>query len=421
MTIIQRFALFNLSLLILAGGASAAPPSGGGGGNGGSGGGGGGGEDPPAFLVIPLANEVGSVNGMNDLENNSVELVGVVGSGNNRAPMYWQVTQGTTSATVTARVLPSLTPGAFVTPRDVSNDGIVVGSESIGIDPTSIPLVWASGLAGAPVRLPVPDLYEPNSSNFSDEDTWVRSISDDGIIVGMVRQANVADPLTYLIFWKVELVNGSVVVRDELVHAKNFAAGSDPVISRTGGHVAFNDRIYDGESVYDNAHRLQIGWDVQNSLLYVVPDSIAQLFASDANARDVNSFGTVAGSWDNGVGGTGGLTYGFAIDFSGQLMSIPTLPGFRLSGVKFNYRVHYTTGVNNSSEILTWQWASSSNGASLVRPKDALCVLGGTATDLSSFTTNWVHHSATYINNNGWIAGRTRNVSGVEVPTVIIR
>lgn len=233
------------------------------------------------------------INGMNDLENNTVELVGVAGSGNNRAPMHWQVTQGTNFATVSGRVLPSLTAGAFVTPRDVNNHGVIVGSESIGSDPGSTPQVWSSGLAAAAVRLPVPDLYEPNSSGIADEDTSVCSISDDGIIVGLVRQSNVTDPLTWLIFWKVELVEGSVVISDVFI--------------------------------------------------------------------------------------------------------------------------------NNANELLTYQWAHSSSGGGLARPKDALCVIGGAATDLSSFTSTWVVGSATDNNHDGWIAGRIRNVNSVEVPTVIIR
>lgn len=299
---------------------------------------------------------------------------------------------------------------------------MIVGHETQDQGRIATPLAWTSATAGAPVVLRVPDLYEPNyvdeqGVEVIDESAQVGQISDDRLIVGFVRR-RVAPPILepdYLIVWKYDVVEGQVVVLDTLVIETGGEVNWYPAVSSTGGHVVFSDRLPDGGG--KRALRTQVSWNAQSKLLSFVPGSSSQLFASDAYCTDVNNAGTAAGTWDNV---TGTLNYGFAMDINGDLLSVPTLPSFRIAGTRYTYRAWQVSSVNDSHEAVTSQWALNSNGT-MGGQSDAVCVLGGTATGLSTYHPDWVTGSANNINNDGWIAGRLWTASYDQIPTLIIR
>lgn len=393
-------ALFNL--MIFVSDASGQPP--------GRGGGGGGGGSTPAVQVVSLANQYADVWGISDKVNNKVDLVGQLGArslGSARVPTCWTVQANGTVSSAALATLPML---GNTTPRAINNDGIIVGYafDPLADDWLTVPLVWPSKNAVAPLELPVPDLFEPG---VEDESADAYGISDNGIVVGTVTSIGSGGPVS-LIAWKVGFVAESLQILDSMI--VDTGTTVNPKISVTSDLVAYSWGGPDGV----RAVRMQLAWDEAEQELYVVPGSWATLFDSNSAVLCVNDFGTVGGNW-----GQGGVTnaFGYAIDIDGQLLDIPTLPSFRSYGNMYHYRVGRIGGINNRQEMLTYQFGHNPS-TGIMRPRDVLVdMVAGTATDTLTFHSSWKIGSALRINNDGWFTGRIVNVSNVEIPVVVIR
>jgi hypothetical protein len=386
------------------------------GGGKGGGGGGGGESEPPAFQVVTLAEQTGSVIAMNDTRQGVVELVGRAGD----QPTYWVVTYQAGQVSQFSTPLLGL-DSSSVYPRDINNDGIIVGLEGASL---TTPLLWRSGLE-APISLPIPDLFVIGPE--ADEVARAEGISDDGLIVGVVSPR--PDPDTgelpfdehYVIVWRYDPDARDVSNRHDPQEGRDYllfpvSADPNPSISRRNGYLAFTSR----EEGQQRAVRLQVAWDDAEESLYVDQDP-ALLLPGNAYTSGVNDDGIVVGrqsqrdAWGN---------FGYAIDLNGNLHYIPTLPSFRYYGTLCHYHVHYArsvNSVNNGQEVLTLQWASNSSG-SLFQPRDVVSVLDGTsAIDLRTYSPNWEVWSARAINHQGWIAGQVNDGAGNRPPALIIR
>jgi hypothetical protein len=389
------------------------------------GGGGGGGGTAPTFQVVPLASETGNVTGINDVQGGAAEMVGIVGNGSNQRPVYWNVSENDGKASVAMRVLPAFHSEGEVYPRDINNDGVIVGMEIDELGQNTVPLVWSSGNAEVPIVLPAPDLYAANDeeTGFFDESVTADSISNNGLIVGQIEPRRplddeaFAEAQRYVIVWKIEIVEGEVNVLDMLWHDIGTYPCS-PIIDESGSYVALTPAAAGGGSG-TRATRVEIAWDEELAMLAFVPGSWQELINSHSRAAAVNDAGVVAGSWDGAE--TGSLNYGFAMDLAGNFLPIATLPDLRIQGTRLKYRIFAVKAVNNQNEALTYQWAKNPIGM-LSSPRDAVTILGSSTTiDLNSYSEYWAPGTANRMNDDGWITGMVYAPDLTRLPALIIR
>jgi hypothetical protein len=286
-------------------------------------------------------------------------------------------------------------------------------------------LLWTSAAASQPLVLPLPDLFEENAYDedntliFDDEDVWATSISNDGFILGYARHRHADSgngetpnpyPNDYLIVWKFDVVNGLLQVQTPFAHEIIGRITSHTEISSLNGHVVWDED-------YNFARRMQITWqpgEESDGQVVVIPGSENPLFAAAGAAVNVNSSGTA-------VGNSGGSAH--AVELDGTRVTIPTLPGFRLQGNRFEYRAAWARDINKSRWVLSSQYpVNVSHGGSILmsRAADVVSELGGSAIDLKTYAENWEYGSARNINAQGWITGAVR-VNGEYIPALILR
>lgn len=387
----------------------------------GNGKGGGGGGNTPSFQVVQLATTSGSVFGMNDTINNIAELVGVVGE----ECRYWKVTKTNNSATVTTQVLNPATSGFMAQAIGINNHGVIVGYEYHPDGASSNKLVWVSGINPIPYVLPMPELPGDDPDQPSDwlaVSSWAGSISDDGLIAGGVHRRrptenpDVIEEENYLVIWKFDVVDDELILLGNMVVDTGFA-WPDPDLSRQGGWLTYLDGSVDG--VTRRPVRASVNWEYVDDEVELFFDSWELLIAGDGYTTDISDTGIAVGR--SALADSQGH-YGFAIDMAGRRMTVPALPSFRISGTRFHYKVWSVRAINETNQVISYQWGVSPSGT-LSRPRDVVSVLDGTsAIDLASFTGHWAPGTATCINNSGWIAGRVYEQGGLtRLPVLIIR
>ncbi len=366
----------------------------------GGGGHGGGAGEEPAATVIPLSSAPGYVRDMTETANGTVQVIGLIydGSGSYPLPVSWLVHE---SGAVLADMLAPLASGGETVPEAVNRFGMIVGGEYQPPDLISTrPLFWPSATA-APLELPLPD----------NTNAYATGINDDGLIVGKLRSSSPDAMESSLIAWQIGVIDGEPAVLDSQI----FDLGDlqSAVLSPGEGYVAYTIHTSEGEN---RACRLELDWD--GSQIVEVPGSRTQLFSVNSIADAVNNLGTVVGRSDtagdpnDAAGGRGA----YAMNLSGTLLNLPTLPGGRNKGIPYTWLNTNAVAINDVNAVLTW-----SHRTDLFQSQtDVLVIPGGSATNLKDLTPNWAKFSARNINNDGWIAGGVLDANGDEVPAVMI-
>lgn len=342
-------------------------------------------EEPVTYTMVELPGAEGDANAITQL-NGSVEIVGRLfdSSGEEKVGRahYWMLdSAGEVLLTEDLQTLPPLVVGAMVhsDAMCINSHGVIVGYQRDGPGGPPRPLLWPDA-ASVPIELPTTDGISGGTG----------SINDAGIVVGITYNS---DDSANLVAWNVVAGDGAAIVLDaETILTADI---NGPGNVSNSGYVACSIADQDGSYC---AVRLKLGWG--DGQVWEVEGSRTQLFDVYSPAFDVNEAGTVCGK-HNPDGA-------YAMNVDGELLELPTLPGGRLRGQRYDIRNADANALNSAASLQvvgiadiviteTHEWRGM---------VPVLWNVGGDAIDLSSVAveqTPWPMD----INDAGWIVGQT--------------
>lgn len=344
-------------------------------------------EEPTAYTMVELPGTEGDANAVTQLDG-FVEVVGRLFDSSGEETIgrahHWMLNSaGDVLLSGDLQTLPPVVLGATVTSQamEINADGVIVGYQTDGLGGPRRALLWPDAVSD-PIELPTLGGMMASAS----------SINDAGIVVGETYNS---DGSENLVAWKVAIANGvAVVIETRVLLTADYVLVGE--ISN-GGYLACS--ISDNDAGLDyRATRLRLAWnDLQ---VWEEPGTRTQLFDVFSQAFDVNEAGTVCGKcYELGA---------FAMDANGELLDLPTLPGGRLRGQRYDIVNRYANALNNASSPKVIGTANIVITETLDH-RGTLPVLwnvGGVATDLSSVAVEQTPYPMD-INDAGWIVGQT--------------